>query len=98
MVKHDIFLSVEGLRKKYKELIAVDGVSFSVYKGEVFGLLGPNGAGKTTTIKMLCGLLKADSGKIYFNGISMSSGYKSINNLQLFNGRHKPYNCKLSEM
>jgi ABC-2 type transport system ATP-binding protein len=77
-VGHKIFLSVEGLSKKYGELIAVDKVSFSVYKGEVFGLLGPNGAGKTTTIKMLCGLLKADAGNVTFDGISISTGYDRI--------------------
>lgn len=75
------FLCVEGLSKSYKELIAVDKISFSVFKGEVFGLLGPNGAGKTTTIRMLCGLLKADSGCISINGVSMSSAYKQIKNL-----------------
>ncbi|ASA19597.1 ABC transporter ATP-binding protein [Paenibacillus donghaensis] len=77
-MEHEIFLSVEGLSKKYGELLAVDDVSFSVRKGEVFGLLGPNGAGKTTTIRMLCGLLKVDSGHITLNGISMSSGYERI--------------------
>ncbi|NJD03621.1 MAG: ABC transporter ATP-binding protein [Ruminiclostridium sp.] len=80
-MKHDVFLSVQGLGKRYKDLIAVDGISFSVYKGEVFGLLGPNGAGKTTTIKMLCGLLKADSGSVTFDGISMSAGYKRIKSM-----------------
>ncbi|MDF2536600.1 MAG: transporter, partial [Bacillales bacterium] len=75
------FLCVEGLSKSYKELIAVDKISFSVFKGEVFGLLGPNGAGKTTTIRMLCGLLKADSGCISINGVFMSSAYKQIKNL-----------------
>jgi ABC-2 type transport system ATP-binding protein len=75
-MKHGAFLSVEGLSKRYNEFIAVDGVSFSVCKGEVFSLLGPNGAGKSTTIKMLCGLLKADSGCVTIDGISMSSDYK----------------------
>ncbi|MCE3199310.1 ABC transporter ATP-binding protein [Paenibacillus sonchi] len=77
-MEHENFLAVEGLCKKYGELSAVDDVSFSVRKGEVFGLLGPNGAGKTTTIRMLCGLLKADGGQITVNGVSMSSGYERI--------------------
>ncbi|AIQ16427.1 ABC transporter [Paenibacillus sp. FSL H7-0357] len=77
-MEHENFLSVEGLSKTYGELPAVDNVSFSVRKGEVFGLLGPNGAGKTTTIRMLCGLLKVDSGRITVNGISMSSGYERV--------------------
>ncbi|QQZ63747.1 ABC transporter ATP-binding protein [Paenibacillus sonchi] len=77
-MEHENFLAVEGLCKKYGELSAVDDVSFSVRKGEVFGLLGPNGAGKTTTIRMLCGLLKADGGQITVNGVSISSGYERI--------------------
>lgn len=81
-MEHEVFLSVKGLRKKYDELLAVDEVSFSVHKKEVFGLLGPNGAGKTTIIKMLCGLLKADAGKMTFNGISMSAGnYNQIKSM-----------------
>ncbi|MNW38629.1 Daunorubicin/doxorubicin resistance ATP-binding protein DrrA [compost metagenome] len=77
-MEHEIFLSVEGLSKEYGELQAVDKVSFSVYKGEIFGLLGPNGAGKTTTIKMLCGLLRADAGNLIFDGIPISTGYNRI--------------------
>lgn len=73
-----IFLTVEGLSKSYQQLRAVDDISFSVEKGEVFGLLGPNGAGKTTTIKMLCGLLKADAGHVSLGGISMSKNYKKV--------------------
>lgn len=80
-MEYEIFLSVEGLSKKYGKLLAVDEVSFSVHKGEVFGLLGPNGAGKTTTIKILCGLLKADAGNIAFGGISMSTGYNQIKSM-----------------
>jgi len=80
-MRREVFLSVEGLSKKYGELLAVDEVSFSVHKGEVFGLLGPNGAGKTTIIKMLCGLLKADAGNMTFGGISMSTGYNQIKSM-----------------
>jgi ABC-2 type transport system ATP-binding protein len=81
LMESEIFLSVEGLSKKYGELLAVDDVTFSVQKGEVFGLLGPNGAGKTTIIKMLCGLLKADAGNMTFGGISMSTGYNQIKSM-----------------
>ena len=55
-------IAVDGLLKSYGQLRAVDGVSFSVEKGEVFSLLGPNGAGKTTTIEILEGLRQQDGG------------------------------------
>ncbi len=80
-MRNEIFLSVEGLSKRYGGIPAVDKVSFSMYKGEVFGLLGPNGAGKTTTIKMLCGLLKADEGRMTFAGIPMATGYRRIKSM-----------------
>ncbi|MBU0967694.1 MAG: ABC transporter ATP-binding protein [Proteobacteria bacterium] len=57
-------LDVAGLTKRFGSYTAVDEVSFSVGRGEIFGFLGPNGAGKTTTIKMLAGLLKPDGGAI----------------------------------
>ncbi|MEP7159217.1 MAG: ABC transporter ATP-binding protein [Chloroflexota bacterium] len=62
-------ISVADLRKHYGEVKAVDGISFEVRPGEVFGLLGPNGAGKTTTIEILEGLNKADSGSISVLGL-----------------------------
>ncbi|HEY4822909.1 MAG TPA: ATP-binding cassette domain-containing protein [Candidatus Bathyarchaeia archaeon] len=55
-------------RKSVKTVTALDGVSFSVKKGEIFGLLGPNGAGKTTTIKTVCTLIQPTSGEVYVNG------------------------------
>jgi ABC-2 type transport system ATP-binding protein len=61
-------LSCAGLRKRYGDRLAVDGVSFSIAAGECYGLLGPNGAGKTTTISMLCGLVPADEGDITIDG------------------------------
>jgi len=57
-------IDVKNLSKKFKDLIAVDNISFSVNRGEIFGFLGPNGAGKTTTIKMLTTLLKPTSGEM----------------------------------
>ena len=57
-------IQVEHLRKNFGELTAVDGVSFEVRDGEIFGLLGPNGAGKTTTINMISGVLRPDGGRI----------------------------------
>ncbi len=61
-------IEVKNLTKKFKDFVAVDDISFSIEKGEVFAFLGPNGAGKTTTIKMLTTLLKPTSGDIYFDG------------------------------
>ncbi len=58
----DIAVRIEGLTKKFGEFVAVDSVSLTVSKGEIFGFLGPNGAGKSTTIKMLCGLLTPTEG------------------------------------
>ncbi|HEY6010506.1 MAG TPA: ATP-binding cassette domain-containing protein, partial [Nitrospirota bacterium] len=55
-------INVNNLSKKFKSLTAVDGISFSVNEGEVFGFLGPNGAGKSTTINILCTLLSPTSG------------------------------------
>jgi ABC-2 type transport system ATP-binding protein len=54
---------VEDLHKRYKTVQALDGVSFSVKEGEVFGLLGPNGAGKSTTVRVLTTLTRPDSGR-----------------------------------
>jgi ABC-2 type transport system ATP-binding protein len=65
-------ISVKNLTKKYKNLTAVDDISFEVSKGEIFAFLGPNGAGKSTTIKMLTTLLNPTSGKIKLNGSSPS--------------------------
>src|SRR3954462_6156921 len=57
-----------GLRKRYKRRTAVDGVSFTVGRGEIVGLLGPNGAGKTSVIKMMLGLVRPDAGEVMLLG------------------------------
>jgi len=57
-----IIVEIENLRKVFGDFTAVDGITLSVSRGEVFGFLGPNGAGKSTTIKMLCGLLMPTGG------------------------------------
>ncbi len=57
-------LKVEGIRKTYQDVVAVDNLTFNVADGEIFGLLGENGAGKTTTFRMIMGLLEADKGSI----------------------------------
>jgi ABC-2 type transport system ATP-binding protein len=67
----DPVIRVDGLRKSYGETRAVDGVSFEVQAGTVFGLLGPNGAGKTTTVEVLEGLRTPDSGDVRVLGIDV---------------------------
>ena len=59
----------EGLTKRYADVVAVDGLSLHVRRGECFGLLGPNGAGKTTTIEILEGLLAPDAGEVDVLGL-----------------------------
>src|SRR4051812_14226527 len=65
-------LQAQGLRKAYGNLIAVDGISFEVAKGETIGLLGPNGAGKTTTVSMIAGLLAPDQGQVQIDGAQVT--------------------------
>ena len=65
-------IRVRDLRKSYGDLKAVDGVSFEVQPGQVFGLLGPNGAGKTTTVEVLEGLRAPDSGDVSVPGSTPS--------------------------
>jgi len=64
-------IRVDGLTKRFGDFTAVDGLSFSVDAGEVFGLLGANGAGKTTTFRMLCGLLPASAGDLSVVGVDL---------------------------
>lgn len=63
-------LQADKLLKRFGQITAVDGVSFAVEAGQIYGLLGPNGAGKTTTISLICGLLKPDGGDVMVDGRS----------------------------
>ncbi|MEA1981999.1 MAG: LPS export ABC transporter ATP-binding protein [Campylobacterota bacterium] len=65
-------LKAEGLKKRIKSLEIVKGMSLEVSSGEVVGLLGPNGAGKTTTFYMICGLVEASDGEVFFDGDNIS--------------------------
>ena len=67
-----VILRCRGLRKTYKEHVAVKEVGFEIAAGETYGLLGPNGAGKTTSISMICGLLQRDAGEVEVAGMPVS--------------------------
>ena len=70
-------IEVSNLQKNYGALKAVDGISFTVKQGEVFGLLGPNGAGKTTTIEIMEGLRERDGGDVKIFGLDpWKNGYE----------------------
>ena len=74
-------LRVQGLRKAYDDVVAVDGLDLQVQTGECFGLLGPNGAGKTTTIEICEGLLAADSGSVEVLGRRWESDARDLREL-----------------
>lgn len=68
-------LSIQQVTKKYRDVTAVDAVSFDVPKGALFGLLGPNGAGKTSLIRIITTITAADSGVIYFDGEALNASH-----------------------
>jgi ABC-2 type transport system ATP-binding protein len=74
-------IHVSNLVKKFNGVTAVDGISFDVLEGELFGFLGPNGAGKTTTINMLTGLARADAGTIRIAGLDYVKNPKAAQHL-----------------
>jgi ABC-2 type transport system ATP-binding protein len=71
-------VAAHDLRKRYGSLQAVDGVSFEIAEGEVFGILGPNGAGKTTTLEMIEGMRPIDSGAAVVDGIDVSQDPRGV--------------------
>jgi ABC-2 type transport system ATP-binding protein len=78
MNEYDYPIEVTDLTKKFGHFVAVDSVTFSVNRGEVYGWLGPNGAGKTTTIRMLLGLLRPTSGHARVLGYNPAKDAKSM--------------------
>ena len=72
-MRHQPVLSVNSLRKAYSRKTVVDGISFTVHRGEVVGLLGPNGAGKTTTLNMILGVLGPDEGQVIIGGLDIAT-------------------------
>jgi ABC-2 type transport system ATP-binding protein len=71
-------VEVKNLTKKYKQLKAVDDISFNVAKGEIFALIGPNGAGKSTTLKILASVLMPTKGEVLVNKLNMNKEGKEI--------------------
>src|SRR3972149_2002271 len=74
-------ISVEGLRKTYGPVVAVDGISFRGQRGEIFGLLGPNGAGKTTTLECLEGIRRPDGGTLRILDVAPDREPRKLRNL-----------------
>ena len=71
MPPRESIIAAEGLTKRFDAIAAVDGLSFTVERGEIFGLVGPDGAGKTATMRMLAGVMRPDGGSIIIDGIDV---------------------------
>ena len=71
-------LEIRGLRKKYGNFQALDGLDLEIPKGELFGFVGPNGAGKTTTLKIVAGLLAPDEGEVRIDGVDAVRNNKAL--------------------
>src|SRR5689334_9109209 len=64
----DPIIVLEGVGKSFGTTIALDGISFDVRRGEMFGVIGPDGAGKTSLLRLICGLIRADEGRVALMG------------------------------
>ncbi len=74
-------IQVQNLSKSFQNIKAVNDISFTIDKGEIFGLLGPNGAGKSTTLNMMSTILKSDTGTIHIDGIHLNENSKECKHL-----------------
>ncbi|NLN49648.1 MAG: ABC transporter ATP-binding protein [Clostridiales bacterium] len=72
----DTAIVIENLSKKYKNSRGIEDINIEISKGKIFGFLGPNGSGKTTAMKIMVGLMKADTGDVRINGYSISKDYE----------------------
>ena len=77
----EIFLEAKDLYKSFGDNKAVNGVSFNIEKGEIFGLLGPNGAGKTTTIRIVSTIIPPDHGEVAVGGYSLRSDADKVRSI-----------------
>ena len=83
---------VEGISKRFGDVVAVSGVSFEIQRGEVVGFLGPNGAGKTTTMRLLTGFYRPDEGRVRIDGLDTQE-----HDLQLFTRRLKAWEVSFGD-
>ena len=92
-------IRIENINKRFKKLHALNGISAQFNKGQVISLIGPNGSGKTTLIKSILGLVKPESGKIYFNGVPITETVDYRKNIGYMPqiGRY-PDNMKISQL
>lgn len=79
--KKSTIIEFKNVSKKYKDLLALDNLSFRIKKGDIFGYIDPNGAGKTTTIKILVGLIKNHSGEVYIKNQPINSSEKYLSKI-----------------
>ena len=73
-------IKISNLHKSFKDVHAVNDLSFKVNEGELFAFLGVNGAGKSTTISIICSTLQKDSGKVFIDGVDIDTGAKELKN------------------
>jgi len=81
-------IELDGLTKKFGDLVAVNNLSLRIKKGEIYGFLGPNGAGKSTTIRMLCGLLRPTSGSAQVGGFSITKEPEKVKQVIGYMAQH----------
>ena len=74
-------IEASKIKKTYENFVAVENLSFTIDEGEVLAIIGPNGAGKSTTLKMLCGLLNQDKGRIEINGLNYTKDQHKIKSM-----------------
>ena len=77
----EVCIEFSNVSKSYKDVLALDDISFTIQKGEIFGYIGPNGAGKTTTIKIIVGLIRDFKGDVFVNRNNVISSKKNLHDM-----------------
>ena len=84
ITEEDAVISIKGLHKSFDELVVLNGVDIDIFKGEIIAVLGRSGSGKSVLIKIICGLLKADSGSVKVFGQEVAAlNLKELKELRL---------------